>query len=321
MDMGHNPFLANVRFITNGEEPINQWESCVKAQRKWSHQLSTNEAILTKMAYFAKQRAVHFIWECNRLEGTLPKGVTRFEAEKVLLEILNCDSRTKRTQSISDDLKSNDKNTSGSALQQLVNHLHAYRLLCEKACTTSQIPTLSEELIKRTHKIMMQGLETEDGEKVNAGVYRNISVHAGRHVFPSHDCVPSNMAKIVADYESQASKTHDPYQLASWLFFQVVSLHPFEDGNGRLSRLLWCYSLMRDGLPFSPVLTSDHQRSQKHLVWCLERDRRPNVVKQPYLTTLTVVSVERVWNNFLYNLDNFELPGILSTFESNYSTL
>ena len=319
--MENCPRLVGVRFITNGEEPINHWERCVETQRKWSHLLSTNEAVVTNMAYFAKQRAVHFIWECNRLEGTLPKGVTRFEAEKMLGDILDRNSHIEHTQSICDDLKSNDKNTSSPALQQLVNHLHAYRLLCQKASTTSQLPSLSEELIKRTHQVMMQGLETDDGEKVHAGVYRNISVHAGRHVFPSHDCVPSNMAKILADYESKASKTHDPYQLASWLFFQVVSLHPFEDGNGRLSRLLWCYSLIRDGLPFTPVLTSDHQRSQKHLVWCLERDRRPNVIEQPYLTTLTVVSVDRVWNNFLYNLDNFELPGILSTFESDCYTL
>ena len=171
-----------------------------------------------------------------------------------------------------------------TATQQLVNHLNAYACLCNKYSATEQLPVLTEELIKHTHGvIMMQGLETDDSTKVNAGVYRTMSVHAGDHLFPSHKCVPTNMARTVAEYESKVTDDHDHFQLASWLFFQVVSLHPFEDGNGRLSRLLWCYSLMRDGLPFPAVLTSGHRRSQKHLVRCLEHDRRFSVFDQPTL--------------------------------------
>ena len=180
-------------------------------------------------------------------------------------------------------------------LSQLAQHLQAYKFFCDKP----DFLLLTEDLIKQAHQIMMRGLKNEDGMSINAGCYRTISVCAGKHVFPSFKSVPDKMAKIVEEYNKRFSCPHDSFELASWLHFSVVSLHPFEDGNGRISRLLWCYSLMRDGLPFPAVLTSGHRRSQKHLVLCLNRDRdRLLMNDNPHMTTLTVVSVLRAWQEF-----------------------
>ena len=44
---------------------------------------------------------------------------------------------------------------------------------------------------------------------------------------------------------------HDLFELASFL----LSLHSFEDDNCQLGWLLYCYPLIRDGLPFPSVLT------------------------------------------------------------------
>lgn len=278
-------FTQRVDFLKDSEKCR---EKSKKAQQVWSSFLESNEEMLSN---FHTKKILTLIWESNHLEGTLPKEAKEADANEKLLKIIE----TKK----SSDTPCADASKVNKPTQQLVNHLNAYFHLCSKDSDTQQLPTLSEELIKRTHEVMMRGLETDDGTKVNAGVYRTISVHAGEHVFPSYKCVPANMARIVAEYESKASSAHDPCQLASWLFFQVVSLHPFEDGNGRLSRLLWCYSLIRDELPFPAVLTSGHRRSQKHLVWCLERDRRLSVTDQPHLTSLSVVSVQKAWDSFL----------------------
>lgn len=159
---------------------------------------------------------------------------------------------------------------------------------------------------------MMSGLKNEDGMSINAGHYRTISVYAGTHVFPSFTCIPHSMAKIVEEYNEKFSCPHDPFELASWLHFNIVTLHPFEDGNGRMSRLLWCYSLMRDGLPFPAVLTSGHKRSQKHLVQCLNRDQNRLLMNDnPHMTTLTVVSVLLAWQEFSEHCQNLKLPSIL----------
>jgi len=121
-------------------------------------------------------------------------------------------------------------------------------------------------------------------------------IYVGEYVFPDASCVPKNMEKIVSDYNMKFSQTHDPYQLATWLFFKVISLHPFKDGNGRLCRLLWCYSLMHDGLPFPLTYSSGHKKAYKHYVYAIERSQTSK--DHPCLTTLTVISICNAWKYF-----------------------
>ncbi len=59
---------------------------------------------------------------------------------------------------------------------------------------------------------------------------------------------------------------HDPYELAAGLQQRVVSIHPFNDVNGRLSRLLMDWSLENDGVhpsileePSNDILTEQRQ--------------------------------------------------------------
>lgn len=275
-------------------EPEECREICSKAQQYWDAS-KHKETSVRKMSDFCKEQTLSFIWESNRLEGTLPEGARKFDVESALTKMIdNNPLKVEPTHPIGVD-----PNTSDVHFSQLINHLKAFFLLCRHEHSTGLLPPLTEELIQSVHKVMMTGLKTEEGYQVKAGAYREKSVHAGTHIFPSYECIPPNMARIVKEYESKKSSSHDRYQLASWLFYQVVSLHPFEDGNGRLSRLLWCYSLMRDGLPFPLVLTSGHRRSQKHLVQCLEQDRRLSVTGQPNLTHMTIVSVRNAWNCFL----------------------
>ena len=289
--------LAKISFITDDSDPFERWQMCVDTQKYWKEQLSSNEVITSAMDNYTKERAINFVWLSNELEGTLPERcITQHKAHEVLAKVYDGfrgDKDNKR-------VHLNNLKNATPAIRQLSQHLLAYKRLC---IDSSPKEILSEDMIKEIHKIMMQGLKSDSGDAIHAGEYRHIAVHAGKHIFPAYECVPKHMARIVEEYNEKASKVHDPFQLASWLHYSVVSLHPFEDGNGRLSRLLSCYSLMRDGLPFAVTQTSGHKRSQKHLVWCLEQDRRPMVTGQPHLTTLTVISVAKAWDNFFTNFD------------------
>ena len=286
MDMEDpTPQMAKLYFVNDGKEPSKTWGECKKALERWAKE---KEVEAEQVKAFFKKQAVDVIWLSNKLEGTLPQGTDESKAKKVLSKGYDVDMSMS-------DLLGGDEKPSG---RQLAQHLKAFKLLCVKREGSDSLPVLSEELILQAHHVMMQGLKTEQGEIVNAGVYRKISVHAGQHVYPSYQCIPENMEKIIKVYNQKVSQTHDMYQLASWLHFTVVSLHPFEDGNGRISRLLWCYSLMRDGLPFPVILTSGHKRSQSHLVQCLQRDRKHMVSNHPHLTTLTIVSVMQAWNDY-----------------------
>ena len=275
------PSLAKLHFLPNVQEPSKIWKKCVEAQELWEKQQFLGAE---QMGEFKKKMTVEFVWQTNTLEDTLPTGLNKTEVEDALNKAYNH----------ADDLLCADK----PGLRQLMHHLTAFKLLCHTADDCTSLPELSEDLIKQTHQIMMQGLKNDQGMKINAGAYRKITVFAGSHIFPSHDCIPASMARIVKEYNEKFSQPHDRYELASWLYLSIVSLHPFEDGNGRTSRLLWCYSLMRDGQPFPTILTSGHKRSQKHLILCLKRDRDLFMTNNPHLTTLTVVSVNQAWEDY-----------------------
>ena len=301
----NRPVLVCLPFVE--DDPNELWERCCNSLKEWKEDSLISEEIRAKMKSYEKERALNLVWMSNKLESTLPEGLSKYETFKILKKIY--DGETNAT---IEDILSNHDITRGGALledaerecssrRQLVQHLMAYKKLKEWAVSATPVP-LSEEIIKDIHQILMTNLKTEDEIPVNAGSYREIPVHSGDHVFPNHDCVPRNMKKIVDKYNSKASAPHDPYQLASWLLFEVISLHPFIDGNGRLCRLLWCASLMRDGLPFPLTITSGHKRARRHYIQCIERDRRPQCSNQPSLTTLTLVSVTKAWDNFWCNL-------------------
>ena len=247
------------------------------------------------------------IWLSNKLEGTLPVGISQYSTFNILQKLINNPPDVDRLlKEYRQEKQGKNAEKDRVSRRQLIQHMAAY-LRCEKAVEVKE--PLSEEMIKDVHKTMMDGLETEEGDPMNAGEYRQIPLHADDHVFPAPHCVPSRMRWIVEEYNKKASDpNHDPYQLASWLLFHVVSLHPFRDGNGRLCRLLWCYSLMRDGLPFPLTISSGHKKAHKHYVRAIDRSQRCRGGDHPHLTTLTVLSVGRSWNNFVFNLYNYELP-------------
>ena len=304
MSGANRPVLVCLPFVE--DNPNELWERCCDSLKKWKEDSSISEEIRAKMKSYEKERALNLVWMTNKLELTMPeRPISQYETFKILKKIYDAESHA----TVEDILSKHDITRGGgltedaererSSKRQLVQHLLAYKKLKQWAVSAKP---LSEEVIKDIHQILMINLKTEEGSPVNAGSYREIPVHSDDHAFPHHDCVPRNMKKIVDTYNRKVSAPHDPYQLASWLLFEVISLHPFVDGNGRTCRLLWCGSLMRDGLPFPLTITSGHKRARKHFVQCIKRDRRPLCSNQPALTTLTLVSVMKAWDNFWYNL-------------------
>ena len=255
-----------------------------------------------RMSEFKKQKAINLVWMSNKLEGTLPEGATEYETYDLLQRVLENNDLLNIAQST--DTGRNDSERVSK--RQLLQHMRAYHRLCEEAIAKEE--PLSEKLILEVHTVLMKGLEN-DGHPVKAGVYRKIPVHAGDHCFPSHEVVPTRMPKIVAEYNQRVMLPgHDPYQLASWFLLEIISLHPFEDGNGRLCRLLWCYSLMRDGLPFPTTISSGHEKAYRHYIQALKKCQRSINNEHSHLTSLTVLSVHNGWSNFFLNWDKYEKP-------------
>ncbi len=104
---------------------------------------------------------------------------------------------------------------------------------------------LSENLLTHLHRLAMQGILHDD-----AGRYRiaPVFIRGSRHVPPNPLRVPDAMADFVTHFVHQPSALH-PVVIAAKAHIEFAAIHPFVDGNGRVSRLLVNGLLLRSGYP------------------------------------------------------------------------
>lgn len=132
-------------------------------------------------------------------------------------------------------------------IYEVVNHNKAFDYV--KRCILQGTP-LTESVTKDIHAILMENIFT-------GGVYRNCEVRitGAKH----KPLAPTDMYVCVKSFFSNLCEHNDmnPIELAAYTHAEFVKIHPFEDGNGRTSRLIMNYQLMiNDFLPVSIVKES-----------------------------------------------------------------
>ena len=64
--------------------------------------------------------------------------------------------------------------------------------------------------------------------------------------------VESEMDKLIEIYQKQSRKGLNPVVLSAWVHHAFTQIHPFQDGNGRIARLIASLILIKNGLlPFT----------------------------------------------------------------------
>jgi Fic family protein len=124
---------------------------------------------------------------------------------------------------------------------EAVNHAHALDWV--KNLVTHQPDTITEYDILHIHELILKSIDDD-----NAGRYRHVSVRISGStvILPNPKKVPDLMMNFI-DWLKHA-KLH-PVELAAEAHYQLVTIHPFIDGNGRTARLLMNLILMMDGYP------------------------------------------------------------------------
>ena len=115
------------------------------------------------------------------------------------------------------------------------------------------------------------------GEPVLVGEFRETPAFAGHHEFAPASAISRLMAGALNRYYSKES--HDPILNAVRLFIDVINIHPFEDGNGRLCRLLLSHALVESEMSLFPVLLSSfHRRGRRHYIQAVKKfDEKPSL--------------------------------------------
>ena len=104
-------------------------------------------------------------------------------------------------------------------------------------------PTTAENLIdilKHRHLTMMLGR----AEEVNAGEFKRKNNQAGNTEFVDFTLVEGTLKQGFKYYTA----LNDPMAKAIFMMFMVSEIHPFTDGNGRISRIMGNAELFKSGL-------------------------------------------------------------------------
>lgn len=109
---------------------------------------------------------------------------------------------------------------------------------------------IDEKMVLKLHLIEMGGVLPD------AGKYRRVNVRVGNYFPPIFQEVPVKMAEFFKWYESVKTVLH-PFELAALVHLKFVKIHPFSDGNGRISRLLMNFVLLRDGYPLLNIFDAE----------------------------------------------------------------
>lgn len=118
----------------------------------------------------------------------------------------------------------------------------------------SQTPTSKLRLadVLQIHETVLRGIDDD-----NAGHFRTIPVRISGSpvILPDPVKVPGLMEQFIEWLV--ASEALHPVELAAEAHYQLVTIHPFVDGNGRTARLLMNLILMQHGYPPAIIRTRD----------------------------------------------------------------
>ena len=107
---------------------------------------------------------------------------------------------------------------------------------------------LSETLIKELHKILKTG--TSDSRKgwFNVGDYKKLPNEVGGKETVPPEKVAESMKATISEYNGKKEKTFDDILDFHYRF---ESIHPFQDGNGRVGRLILFKECLKNNIvPF-----------------------------------------------------------------------
>ncbi|HQE33494.1 MAG TPA: Fic family protein [Flavobacterium alvei] len=211
---------------------------------------------IADVLHYEKFNLISISHHSTKIEGST---LTALETQ-ILLD----DGLTPKGKSVSDTL-------------MVTDHFKALHFIIDKArnktaVTTELIKDINSYVMKSTGGIYNTILGEIDASK---GMFRKRNVTAGSSYFPNYDKVERLTNELVSFIKTKMNDNlsiDDQLNLSFDVHFNLVSIHPFYDGNGRTSRLLMNYIQAFYGIPLAIVDSEDKQDYIQALIDTREKE-------------------------------------------------
>ena len=131
---------------------------------------------------------------------------------------------------------------------ETANHFRCVDMIIERA-----EQRLSEALIKELHAVLKAGTSDSRKEWFAVGEYKRLPNEVGGNETTPPERVKQEMRTLIREYNALKNKSLDDIL---GLHYRFEAIHPFQDGNGRVGRLIMFKECLANGIvPF--VITDE----------------------------------------------------------------
>jgi excisionase family DNA binding protein len=135
------------------------------------------------------------------------------------------------------------------------NHPKAIEYIESLAKQKDIVRILQEKDVLKIHELIFSGILE------NAGNYRNCQVYIeGSDQSPPSACEIPDLMKQLLQWLNNNPEELRPIELAAVFHHKLASIHPFDDGNGRVSRLLTNLLLINNGYTLTTIKRIDRKK-------------------------------------------------------------
>lgn len=152
-----------------------------------------------------------------------------------------------------------DEQPADAAMREVFNYViaadQAFQWIGEgRALTVGMLESLQGTLVEGTSADTGQAGRIRTSQVV-IGSHRGARVYDARFIPPPPGIDLEAQVRDLVDWVMRPNDEIDPLVMAGMAHYQFETLHPFNDGNGRIGRLLIVLQLHRSGVLSEPTLT------------------------------------------------------------------